>query len=825
ELKKLIEKGKGTSVDTKFDRPSVVRQPKWIPKPSVLGKLTPFSDSPERRYFPKTRSVLKTNVSQGLSKPVTAQTLPKTANKAVSNTNVLKLGMYRIDNRTAHTRSPQLHQTVKNTNIRMSTSTGVTHKPNVSRPQLKSNQSRDKVLPNNSQVEFALILGYGDLIQGNVTVNRVYYVEGLNHNLFSVGQFYDADLEVAFRKSTCFIRDLQGKDLLKDIVIGLPKLKYVKDQLCSSCELSKAKRSSFKLKAVPSLKRRLNLLHMDLCGPMRVASINWKKYILVIVDDYSRYTWTLFLRSKDETPEVLKDFLTMIQRNLQAPVITVQTDKGTEFLNKTLNAFFKEEGIEHQTSTTRTPEQNDVVERWNHTLVEATRTMLSASQLLLFFWAEAIATAWKPCIKHLHNFSCICYITRDGKNLDKMKEKGDQCILVGYFTQSKGYRVYNKRTRMIAESIRIRFDEIKEVSEMSVANNTSGLSTSAPSTHTNVHAEENNNDQAEGEQLQDDEFTNPFCALTQDVAESSSHNIGTSNVPTFNQLHVSEYRWMKDHPLEQVRENPSRPVQTRRRLATDPEMYMYALTVWELVNKPFGKSIIRLKWLWKNKKDEDQTVIRNKARLVAKGYAQEEGIDFEESFAPVARLEAVWIFITYAAHKSFPIFQMDVKTAFLNDPLKEEVYVAQPDGFVDPDHPEKMDVKTAFLNGPLKEEVYVAQPDGFVDPDHPKKVYRLRKALHGLKQAPRAWYDELSKFSISKECQIVNNCKKGLGYENYNAVPPSYIGNFMPPTPDLSFTGLDEFVNKPVVENCKAKPSEEEPKVVRKNDNAPIIEE
>ncbi|GKF44700.1 retrovirus-related pol polyprotein from transposon TNT 1-94, partial [Tanacetum coccineum] len=154
----------------------------------------------------------------------------------------------------------------------------------------------------------------------------------------------------------------------KDIVTGLPKLKYVKDQLCSSCEMSKAKRRSFKTKAIPGSKGRLNLLHMDLCGPMRVASINGKKYILVIVDDYSRYTWTLFLRSKDETPEVLKDFLTMIQRNLQAQVITVRTDRGTEFLNKTLHAYFKEEGIEHQTSTARTPEQNGVVERQNRTI-------------------------------------------------------------------------------------------------------------------------------------------------------------------------------------------------------------------------------------------------------------------------------------------------------------------------------------------------------------------------------------------------------------------------------------------------------------------------
>nr|GEW26210.1 hypothetical protein [Tanacetum cinerariifolium] len=753
ELKKLIEKGKGKYVDTKFDRPSV------------------------------TRSVSKTNVSEGLSKPVTAQTLPQIAKKAI-----VQLILFIIDSGCTKHMTGNLKLLCNFVEKFLGT-----------------------VRFGNDQ--FALILGYGDLVQGNVTINRVYYVEGLNHNLFLVGQFCDANLEVAFRKSTCFVRDLQGNDLLvgnhgfdlytislqestsstplclmaketptqawlwhrrlshlnfdyinlllrKDIVIGLPNLKYVKDQLCSSCELSKEKRSSFKSKVVSSSKGRLNLLHMDLCGPMRVASINGKKYILVIVDDFSRYTWTLFLRSKDETPEV-----------------------GTKFLNKTLNAFFKEERIKHQTSTARTPEQNGVVERRNRTLVEAARTMLLASQLPLFFWAEAIATTCytqnrsiiisthdktpyhiindrKPSIKHLHIFSCIFYITKDSENLDKIKEKEDQCILVGYSTQSKGYRVYNKRTRMIVESIHIRFNEIKDVSETSVANNISGLipqrqkvsdydnpdpipprqdvysstdadvpsqqelnllfgplydeffnegsnpssniqSTSAQSTHTTVHAEEHNNDQAEeGEQLHDDEFTNPFCAW-----------------------HKKEL----NHPLEQVRRNPSWPVQTRRQLSTDPEICMYALTV--SIDEPenIKEAMADSAWIkaiqeelhqFDRLQDEDQTVIRNKTRLVAKWYAQEEGIDFEESFAPVALLEAVWIFIAYAAHKSFLIIQMDVKTT--------------------------------FLNGPLKEEVYVTQLEGFVDSDHPKKVYRLRKALYGLKQVPRAWYDELSTFLTSK---------------------------------------------------------------------------
>ncbi|GKC07260.1 retrovirus-related pol polyprotein from transposon TNT 1-94, partial [Tanacetum coccineum] len=267
---------------------------------------------------------------------------------------------------------------------------------------------------------------------------------------------------------------------------------------------------------------------------------------------------------------------------------------------------------------------------------------------------------------------------------------------------------------------------------------------------THGHAEDNNNDQAPNASFQEDEFINPFCTRVQETGESSSRNIDNTDVHSF-QPQSHDYRWTRDHPLEQVRGNPTMLVQTRRQLSTYPEMCMFTLMVsivepknikdamadsawieamqdelhqfdrlkvWELVDKPFGKMIIKLKWLWKNKKDEDQTVIRNKARLVAKGYAQEEGIDFEESFALVARLEAVRIFVAHAAHKSFPIYQMDVKMA--------------------------------FLNGPLKEEVYVAQPEGFVDPDHPEKVYLLRKALYGLKQAPRAWYDELSNFLMSK---------------------------------------------------------------------------
>ncbi|GJZ24625.1 integrase, catalytic region, zinc finger, CCHC-type containing protein [Tanacetum coccineum] len=186
---------------------------------------------------------------------------------------------------------------------------------------------------------------------------------------------------------------------------------------------------------------------------------------------------------------------------------------------------------------------------------------------------------------------------------------------------------------------------------------------------------------------------NPFCTPVQKVAKSSSCNIDNSNMHTFYQPHDSEYQWTKDHPLEQVRENPSKPVQTRRQLATDTEICMFALTMSTAEPKNFKEAMADSAWIEAMQEELHQFDRLQVWELVdkpfAKGYAHEEGIDFEESFALVARLEAVRIFVVYATHKSFPIYQMDVKTAFLNGPLKDEVYVAQPDGFVDPDHPEK----------------------------------------------------------------------------------------------------------------------------------------
>ncbi|GKA64146.1 retrovirus-related pol polyprotein from transposon TNT 1-94 [Tanacetum coccineum] len=266
--------------------------------------------------------------------------------------------------------------------------------------------------------QIARIMGYGDYQLGNVIISRVYYVEGLGHNLFSVGQFCDADLEVAFWKNTCFIRNLEGVDLLsgsrdtnlytislddmlksspicllskasktkswlwhrrlshlnfgtlnklaKDgLARGIPRLKFQKDHLCSACALGKSKKSSHQPKAEDTNQEKLYLLHMDLCGLMRVTSINRKRYILVIVDDYSRFTWVRFLRSKDEAPEAIIKCIKNIQVRLNATVHNVRTDNGNEFVNQTLRQYYDNVGISHQTSVARTPQQNGVVKRQN----------------------------------------------------------------------------------------------------------------------------------------------------------------------------------------------------------------------------------------------------------------------------------------------------------------------------------------------------------------------------------------------------------------------------------------------------------------------------
>ncbi|GJT03234.1 retrovirus-related pol polyprotein from transposon TNT 1-94 [Tanacetum coccineum] len=395
--------------------------------------------------------------------------------------------------------------------------------------------------------------------------------------------------------------------------------------------------------------------------------------------------------------------------------------------------------------------------------------MLIFSRAPLFLWAEAIATACytqnrsiihrrfdktpyelingkKPDISFLHVFGALCYPKNDREDIGKLGAKGDIGFFIGYSANSCAYRVYNRRTKKIIEIMNVTFDELSAMAfeqsslkprlqSMTSGQISSGLDlTYAPSTITTQQPTERELDLL-FEAMYDDYIGGQPSAATRTALAAQAPQVlqtpttttttaDTAPTPTnsssqaTNILNTSldvdelETQQQHDHPLEQVIGEPSRPVLTRNQLRLDGDMCMYALTfkrlyVWVLVPAPDNIKPLTLKWLLKNKHNEENTVIQNKTRLVVRGYRHEEGIDIEESFAPVARMEAIMIFLAYVAHKSFIVFQMDVKTA--------------------------------FLHGALKEDVYVCQTKGFIDVDHPSHVYKLKKALYGLKQAPRAW--------------------------------------------------------------------------------------
>ncbi|GJZ82554.1 retrovirus-related pol polyprotein from transposon TNT 1-94 [Tanacetum coccineum] len=253
----------------------------------------------------------------------------------------------------------------------------------------------------------------------------------LGHNLFSIGQFCDSDLEVAFRKHTCFIRDLDGVDLIKGSRCTNLYTISVEDTM---------RKATHKPKTTNTITEVLHTLHMDLCRPLRVQSINGKKYIFVIVDDYSRFIWVKFLRSKDETPAFVINLLKQIQVGLNKTVWFVRTDNGTEFVNKDLTDYYESIVITHEKTVLRIPWQNGIVEQRNHTLVEAAWTML-------IFYKAPLA---------------LCYPTNDSEDLGKLKAKANIGFFVGYAPNRKGYRIYNKRARQIMETIHITFDELTE---------------------------------------------------------------------------------------------------------------------------------------------------------------------------------------------------------------------------------------------------------------------------------------------------------------------------------------------------------------------------
>nr|GEW26028.1 integrase, catalytic region, zinc finger, CCHC-type, peptidase aspartic, catalytic [Tanacetum cinerariifolium] len=517
---------------------------------------------------------------------------------------------------------------------------------------------------------FDAIMGYKDYVIGDSVISRVYYVEGLGHNLFSIGKFCDSDLEVTFRKHLCFVRDTKGVDLLKGShSINLYTIS-VDEMMKSSliCLLSKASKNKSWL-----WHRRLNHLSFDTINDLARKDL---------VRGLPRFSWVKFLRSKDETPEFVTKFLTQIQVGLNKTVRYIRTNNGIEFVNQIMTEFYEIVGIFHQKSIPRTPQQNGVVERRNRTLVEAASTMLIFLKALMFLWAEAMATACytqnrsliytrhnktlyelvhdkKPDLSFFRVFSALCYPTNDSEDLRKLQATADIRIFVGYAPSRKGPEPSMMTPRQLNSGLvpshipattfvpptdkeleilfQPMFDEYFELTRDNepVTYATAANAQVVPPVHL-VHP----------------------LAGEPGFVQSSSGDVSVAKPNQVNQPPDHLKKWSKDHPLDYIVRNPSRSVSTRKQLASDALWFCY------------------------------HTVL--------------------SKFEP----------------KNF----------------KTQKHDHLPDG-----------CKDCFLNGDLQKEVYVSQPEGFEDPDHPTHVYRLKKALYGLKQALRAWYDTISKFLMAKK--------------------------------------------------------------------------
>ncbi|KAJ0589507.1 putative RNA-directed DNA polymerase [Helianthus annuus] len=748
------------------------------------------------------------------------------------------------------------------------------------------------------------IIGEGTLSNGIVTFERVNYIAELEINLLSISQICDRMYTTHFTDKECLIlkpgfvipeewiimraprvNDLYVLDMSvattttgqahcfvsratekesrlwhrkmghiplrkmnhlvhNDLVPGVHVKGFNLEGECISCVKGKQKKKSHPTKQVNSVSRPLERLHMDLFGPVNVKSITGDYYCLVVTDDYSRFSWVSFLKTKDETFDSLMALFKRIENLYQRRIKRIRSDNGTEFKNSKMEEFCDEKGILHEFSAPYTPQQNGVAERKNWTLIETARTMLADSKLPINFWAEAVSAACytlnrvltvkkfnktffelinnrKPNLKYLEPFGSPCTV------IEPHGKFGPKCIegiFVGYANPMR--RVFVPSEKRIIEAANVEcqgytmppqnpgdswryhydklwdsfdmreeseededfFDELDILREYESQQRfpaeysrrpreTANDDEAGPSNageHDDEVAPGNQSDQndnqdaenmpvfdhgdsdSEGEHIQISSQTNQVGE--QDADQNVTNLEGNVDVPREVMPRTLSY-----HPEELIIGELHSGVRTRRQIdqgltcfystvaplqtefslscfisQIELRTYKEALTedswviamqkelsqfeklgVWKLVDFPDGHRKINTKWVFKCKRDDRGVVVRNKARLVVQGFSQQEGIDFTEVYAPVARLEAIRIFLAFASWKNFKVYQLDVKSA--------------------------------FLYGKVKEEVYVVQPPGFTDPIHKNKVYLLDKALYGLHQAPRAWYETMSQHLLANK--------------------------------------------------------------------------
>lgn len=540
-------------------------------------------------------------------------------------------------------------------------------------------------------------------------------------------------------------RDSMAKMIKNELVLGIPKIDIERDT-CSSCLLGKQVRQSFPQATSYRAEKLLELLHGDLCGSISPQTPASKRYIFVLIDDCSRYMWTILLNEKGEAFEKFRRFKTVVEKETGSVINTFRTDRGGEFTSSEFQAFCETSGIVRHFTAPYSPQQNGVVERRNRTLMGMTRSIMKAMGCPNYLWGEAVRHSTylinrvatrvlefktpyealkgkKPSVNHIHIFGCIAYARVDTPHLRKLDSRSRVLVHLGTEPGSKAYILYDPTSRHIVVSRNVTFDENKMWNwRKSSGENRENFSVV-------LGAFGNRGIDIEDETESSKDRTNPATnsAITDAAAEVPSgdeeEHMDVEDVSILRRsererrrpAYLDDYILLAELDGERlllsINDEPWDYNEAKEKKvwcdACDDEIASIEKNkTWELVDLPIGAKAIGLKWVFKVKRNSDGSINKFKARLVAKGYIQRHGVDFDEVFAPVARIESVRFIIALAASKGWQVHHLDVKTA--------------------------------FLNGDLKEEVFVCQPEGYVVRGQESKVYKLRKALYGLRQAPRA---------------------------------------------------------------------------------------
>ncbi|CAJ2636761.1 unnamed protein product [Trifolium pratense] len=591
---------------------------------------------------------------------------------------------------------------------------------------------------------------------GIKTISDVLYVPDIDQNLLSVGQLIEKGFKVSFENQLCLIFDTTGREILRikmrgksfsfdpieeeqsayftevsptelwhkrlghchiqrmmnmknnDMTRGLPVLSNHLPN-CNACQFGKQIRKPFP-KTVWRASQKLQLIHTDVAGPQRTPSLQGSLYFVLFIDDFTRMCWIFFLKFKHEVAGVFVKFKNMVETQSGCKIQFLRSDNGKEYTSTQFNLFCEEAGIVHQLTTPYTPEQNGVSERRNRSIMEMARCMLHEKDLPKQFWAEAANTAvylqnrlptkvlkdktpfeawygYKPSLTFLKVFGCVCFAHVPQVKRDKLDKKAIPGIFVGYSSVSKAYKVYHPQSGKMTVSRDVHFNEDQQWDWKNPKKTIGSF-----------------ND------IEDDYLEKQTTELCENELEDDPPIRGTRLLSDIYQR--CNVAVCEPACCEEALKDP------KWKNAMEEEMSMIQKNkTWELVDKPEDRNIIGVKWVFRTKLNADCSINKYKARLVVKGYAQIFGVDYSETFAPVSRLDTIRLVLAIAAQKGWKVFQLDVKSA--------------------------------FLNGDLQEEIYVEQPEGFAVQGGEDKVYLLKKALYGLKQAPRAWYSKINDHLLS----------------------------------------------------------------------------